>query len=108
MRPMKSKQPAAPPAQSETIRRQIAALLAGQACTARDISSIVGIPEKAVCAHLEHLRRSLHQGHLQLEVEPAACRKCGFLFIKRERLERPGKCPVCRGQSISEPRFSIR
>jgi hypothetical protein len=38
---------------------------------------------------------------------PAVCKKCGFVFAKREKLKRPGKCPVCRGESIREPRFTI-
>lgn len=54
------------------------------------------------------IRQSLHGGEVRLEVEAATCRKCGFVFAKRERPDRPGRCPVCRGESISEPRFSIR
>jgi predicted Zn-ribbon and HTH transcriptional regulator len=104
---MKPRPPTVPPAHAETIRRQIAALLEGRELTAREISTEIGIPERAVFPHLEHLRRSLHQQRQQFRLTPAACRRCGFLFAKRERLERPGRCPVCRGQSISEPRFTI-
>jgi hypothetical protein len=40
-------------------------------------------------------------------VTPAECRKCGFVFQKREKLKKPGKCPICRSESIEEPLFGI-
>jgi len=105
---MKAKPPTIPSPRFATIRRQIADLLAGEPLTAREISMRVGIAEKSVFGHLEHLKRTLHaQGH-QLQVLLPTCRKCGFVFGKRERLRKPGRCPVCREQSISEPRFAVR
>jgi predicted Zn-ribbon and HTH transcriptional regulator len=35
------------------------------------------------------------------------CRKCGFIFPKRERLTTPSRCPMCRQQSIQRPRFAV-
>jgi predicted Zn-ribbon and HTH transcriptional regulator len=100
------KGPPVPPAREATVRRQIEALLRGEPQSAREISAAVGIPEKEVGAHLEHLRQSL-RGSGRLRVHPAACKSCGFLFSKRERLNRPGRCPACRSQSIAVPRFII-
>jgi hypothetical protein len=60
-----------------------------------------------VSGHLDHIRKSLATTGQQLLVMPAECKKCGFVFAKREKLKRPGKCPVCRGESIREPRFTI-
>ena len=105
---MKAKPPTVPPPRVATIRRQLAALLAAEPLSAREISEALGIPEKAVAGHLAHLRRTLHPAGRRLAVIPSACRKCGFVFAKRERLQRPGRCPVCRQQSISEPLFAIR
>jgi predicted Zn-ribbon and HTH transcriptional regulator len=105
---MKAKPPTVPPPQVATIRSQIADLLSGEPLSAREISTLVGIPEKAVYGHLDHLRRTLHPRGRRLQIIPSACRKCGFVFGKRERLQRPGRCPVCRQQSISEPLFAIR
>ena len=102
------KSPPIPAQRQETIRQRIVELLRGSPLTSREISAEVGVREKEVARHLEHIRQSLHGGKERLEVEAAACRKCGFAFVKRERLDRPGRCPVCRGESISEPRFSIR
>ncbi len=102
------KKPFVPAQRGETVRQQVVDLLRGSCLTPREISAGVGIPEKEVARHLEHIRRSLQAGDGRLEIEPALCRKCGFAFAKRERLDRPGRCPVCKGESISEPRFSVR
>ena len=102
------KPPPIPAQRQETIRQRIVELLWVESLTPREISALVGIREREVARHLEHIRQSLHGGEVRLEVEAATCRKCGFVFVKRERLDRPGRCPVCKGESISEPRFSIR
>jgi predicted Zn-ribbon and HTH transcriptional regulator len=75
---------------------------------AKEISANAGLPEKEVYAHLEHIRRSLLRQRERLVMQPPVCRKCGFVFAKRERLGKPGRCPRCRGESISPPLFSIR
>jgi len=106
--PDRPKPPAVPAPREATLRRRIVEMLCGASFSPRELSAAVGIREKEVARHLEHIRKSLHGDREQLETEPAACRKCGFAFTKRDRLDRPGRCPVCRGESISEPRFAIR
>lgn len=104
---MKPKKPFIPAERHETVRRQMMSLLEGNILSARDISVEVGIPEKEVYEHLEHIHRSadLEGGHLV--VTPAECKECGFVFRKRDRLKKPGKCPVCHSESITEPMFTI-
>ena len=102
---MKNKEPFVPAEQHDTLRHGIVSLLDGDELTAREISEALGICEKEVYGHLEHIR--LHKRDLHLLITPAVCRKCGFVFRKRERLKKPGRCPVCRGELISEPLFSI-
>ncbi len=89
----------------ETARRRILALISERPLSAREISADVRIPEKEVYGHLDHLRRSLHRVGRRIAVTPAECRGCGFIFRKRERFEKPGRCPVCRGESVSEPLY---
>jgi hypothetical protein len=103
----KPKSPVLPSPRSETARRQIMALLEDQPVSARDISGEVGMAEKDVYPHLEHIRRSLQRERRRLIVLPSSCLRCGFVFQKRSRLTTPGKCPVCRSESISEPLFSL-
>ncbi len=96
-----------PDERHETIRRAIMALLEDGSHSARDISAEVGISEKEVEGHLEHIRKSMRNSERVLAITPAECRKCGFLFSKTERLKKPGKCPVCRSESIFEPLFGV-
>jgi len=82
-------------------------LLQGRSLTARQISAQVGIPEKEVCAHLPHVRKSAERSGGRFQVTPAECNRCGYSFRKRDRMEKPSRCPLCRGESITEPLFSV-
>lgn len=103
----KPKKPVIPPEKHDTVRHEIQALLSGHDLSAKDISMAIGIPEKEVYDHLDHVRLMLRRSGAILLVVPASCRKCGFVFSKRNRLTKPGRCPVCRGEQIEEPRFSV-
>lgn len=103
----KPKEPFVLAERHETIRKEILALLLEQTLSAKDISAEVHVSEKDVYEHLEHIGRSTHKTGHHLTVIPAECTKCGFVFKKRERLKKPGRCPVCRGEKIQEPLFSI-
>lgn len=98
------KQPFIPARREDTVRQEIIALLSQETLTAKEISGQVGIAEKEVLEHLEHIRIALHGG---LVVIPALCLGCGFSFKKRDRLKAPGRCPVCRSERIVDPSFSI-
>lgn len=97
-------QPRIPVERQETVRREIIALLGEDVLSARDLSAAVSASEKEVYDHLAHIQK---KKDLRLRTIPAECRKCGFVFKKRERLTKPGRCPVCRGEVIQEPLFSL-
>jgi hypothetical protein len=103
----KKREPCIPPSMHDTIRQEIIAALLEGPCSARELSAAARIPEREVPVHLEHIKKSLTTSGQRLVVTPAECKKCGFIFSKREKLKRPGKCPVCKGESIREPRFMI-
>jgi hypothetical protein len=96
-----------PPEARDTVRGRIRALLEEGPHTAKEISFAVRLPEKEVESHLDHLRRSLHAEGCRLAQVPAECRSCGFVFRKRERFKAPGRCPVCKGEAISDPSFRL-
>ncbi|MEW6570011.1 MAG: transcriptional regulator [Nitrospirota bacterium] len=91
----------------ETIRQRIISLLEGGTLSAREISLEVGVSEKEVYDHLEHIQLAFNKKKLPFKISPASCRKCGFVFRKRDRLKKPGRCPVCHGELIREPLFSL-
>ena len=96
----------------ETVRQEITALLeggqGGRPLSAHEISPLAGVSEKEVYGHLEHIRKSLNKSARKLVIAPAECKGCGFVFKKRVRLKKPGRCPVCRSESIGLPLFSIQ
>ncbi len=100
-----------PPARGSTVRGALEAALSSapeHGLTAKDLSALVGISEKDVAGHLEHLEKSLRAGGAALEVIPSECLACGFVFKDRKRLTRPGSCPECRSTRIEPPAFRIR
>lgn len=101
------KPPIVPTEASGTIRKRIRDLLTDRPCSAKEISLAIRRPEKEIANHLAHLGRSLRSEGLRLAQLPAECRGCGFLFRKRERLTAPGRCPICKGEAISDPVFRV-
>jgi hypothetical protein len=92
---------------SATIRDALREALHGRPLTARELSAQVGIPEKQVADHLEHLRRSLAAEGGELVIEPARCLRCEYAFGGRSRPSKPSRCPQCKGERIDPPRFRV-
>ena len=103
----KSKEAFIPQEREDTIRHKIISILKGQPLSAKEISQDIGISEKEAYEHLEHIKKTVSKSGYNLAVTPSECNKCGFVFKKRERLKKPGKCPVCFSESISAPIFLI-
>lgn len=102
---MSARQPPEPKPRGETVREELLRCLGAGPATAHDLSRAVGVSEKDVLSHLEHLDRSLRAKGGRLTVEPASCVDCGFVFRDRARLGKPGACPKCRGTHLDPPRF---
>ncbi|MBI4595741.1 MAG: transcriptional regulator [Candidatus Tectomicrobia bacterium] len=93
--------------EEQTIRQRIISILSDVPISAREISGRAHISEKEVYHHLNHIYRSLSKALSRLTVKPAECSKCGFVFKKRDRLKKPGRCPLCHSSFIEAPRFSL-
>ncbi len=104
----KSKIPFIPPERQETVRKEIVSLLEEQTLSVKEISGYVRVSEKEIYDHLDHIRKSGERKKHKLNIQPALCKKCGFVFKKRERIKKPGKCPLCHNQSIQEPLFLMK
>jgi predicted Zn-ribbon and HTH transcriptional regulator len=101
------KPPSEPRARGATIRTLIKETLETAPADTGELSSLVGIPEKQVAAHLEHLVKSLKASNARLRIEPSRCLACEFVFRERTKLTTPSACPRCRSERIAPPRFRI-
>ena len=91
-----------------TIRQQIMHAITGARCSARDLAHRIGIPEREVEDHLAHIGKSVARDRNgRFVLEPSICQDCEFVFRGRTRLTRPSRCPKCRSEAISPPRFGI-
>ena len=92
----------------QTIRQEIIDLLTSEELTIRDLSQAVSLQEKEIVGHLGHIERTLqHQGR-KLMVTPYKCLTCGFVFDKRSRFTKPGRCPSCKNSYIRVAQFYIK
>lgn len=87
-------------------RREIIDLLATPR-TASSLARELGLKRGEIDDELAHAIRSARAAGHAVVVEPARCRKCGYLFDER-KLTKPGKCPECRGTWVYEPLISIK
>ncbi|MEA2084998.1 MAG: ArsR family transcriptional regulator [Thermodesulfobacteriota bacterium] len=92
----------------QTIRRQIIELLQQGPMVVREISQEIGIMEKEVFGHLEHIRFSIKAAGKKLNIDPAVCLDCNYSFKDRKRVKHPGRCPKCKSTHIRKPEYSIR
>jgi predicted Zn-ribbon and HTH transcriptional regulator len=88
-----------------TLRKEIAEALERNPLDLREISQLFRIREREVLDHLQHIAKSVHPK--KLSMEPAQCKRCGFIFKKRGRLSTPSRCPICKSEAISPPRYQI-
>jgi predicted Zn-ribbon and HTH transcriptional regulator len=91
----------------QTIRQEIIDLLSRQEMGVRQLSGQVGIQEKEVIEHLSHIARSLAVKGKKLTIRPAECLLCGYVFEKRQRFTRPGRCPRCKKSHLQSAAFYI-
>jgi len=92
----------------QTIRQEIIDLLNSEELTIRDLSQTVSLQEKEIVDHLGHIERSLQRQGKKLMISPYTCLTCGFVFEKRTRFTKPGRCPSCKNSHIQVAQFYIK
>jgi len=91
-----------------TPRQRIIELLTGTRLTTHQLAQMLGIPERQVENHLMHAVKSIARDKTQRFIlEPSRCQDCDFVFRDRRRLTRPSRCPHCRSEGITAPRYGI-
>lgn len=91
-----------------TPRQRMTELLIGARLATHQLAQMLGIPERQVEDHLEHVVKSIARDKTRRFIlEPSRCQDCGFVFRDRRRLTRPSRCPACRSEDITAPRYGI-
>lgn len=92
-----------------TIRQHLKELLLQGDFSTRELAGHVQCAERLVEDHLQHIIRSLERkaGEKFILIEPI-CLDCGFRFRQRTRINKPSRCPHCRSEAVTPPRFTIR
>lgn len=90
-----------------TIRQQMVELLRQEPLNAMELSHLLSIREREVYDHLAHIVRSMAARQQKVSVEPYCCVQCGYVFRKRNRHDRPGRCPSCKGGHIRMATYRI-
>lgn len=97
------------PEQRLTIRQQIAESLTDTLCSAHQLAGLLGIREREVEEHLPHIVKTVARDRTkQFVLDPASCVECGYVFRGRTKLTTPSRCPKCKSEGISPPRFGIQ
>jgi predicted Zn-ribbon and HTH transcriptional regulator len=92
-----------------TARQRLIELLTGTLLPSHQLAELMGIPERQVEEHLTHIVKTIARDPSRtFFLEPSECQRCGFTFRDRTRLTRPSRCPRCRNEAITAPRYGIR
>lgn len=89
-----------------TRRQQLIELLSHQPRSISSIAREMGLHRGDVEEDLHHALRSAAIAGYRIEVIPARCKACGFVFSD-DRLTKPGRCPSCKGTRLFEPQICL-
>jgi predicted Zn-ribbon and HTH transcriptional regulator len=76
----------------------------------RSISSLareIGMTRGDVEDDLRHAIRSIRAQGQEVDVIPARCKSCDFVFGD-DKLSKPSRCPACKGTRLFEPMLRLR
>ena len=88
-------------------RRQLIDLLSDEFRSASSLARELGMTRGDIEDDLRHALRSARASGHDLEIVPARCKSCGFVFGE-DKLLKPGRCPACKGSRLLEPMIRIR
>ena len=85
-----------------TIRRALIDLLTPEPQSVSALALQLGLRRGDIEEDLRHAVRSARAAGHRIDVIPARCKDCGFVFGD-DRLSKPGRCPACKGSRLFEP-----
>jgi predicted Zn-ribbon and HTH transcriptional regulator len=88
-------------------RRNLIELLSHEPRSVSSIARELGLRRGDVEDDLKHALRSARAAGHRIEILPARCKACDFVFGE-DKLVKPGRCPACRGTRLFEPMVRVR
>ena len=88
-------------------RRQLIDLLSLEPRSASSLAREMGLHRTDIEEDLRHALRSARAAGHRIEIIPARCKDCGFIFGS-DRLAKPGRCPSCKGSRLFEALIRIQ
>jgi hypothetical protein len=87
-------------------RREIIDLLSREPRSASWLAREMGLRRGEIEDDLRHALLSAAAAGHRIDVIPARCKDCGFVFAA-DRLVKPGRCPSCKGSRLFEALIRI-
>ena len=87
-------------------RRHLLDVLSYEPRSASSLARELGVTRGDVEDDLRHALRSARAAGHRIEVIPARCKTCDFVFSV-DKLMKPGRCPACKGSRLYEPMIRI-
>lgn len=91
----------------KTRRELIIEMLEEKSMSIREMADILNLPVKTVTQDLDSVRKTIRSESKKIEVQPAKCKACNYVFIGRSRISDPHKCPKCHSERIEPQNFRI-
>ena len=92
----------------KTRREQIVDLLSkNENMTLQELADLTKVSVKTVAKDIDSVRKTIKYDNKRIEVQPATCLKCNYMFSGRGRISDPHKCPECHSERISPQKFRI-
>lgn len=92
----------------KTRREKIVDLLSeNEDMTLQEMADLTNFAVKTIANDLDSVRKSIKSENKRIEVNPATCMGCNYIFSGRNRISDPSKCPECHSERISPQKFRI-
>ena len=88
------------------LRKQLQEFLSDQPRSASWLARELGLKRGDLEEDLRHIVRSARASGHAVEVIPARCKSCEFVFGE-DKLTKPSRCPACKATRVHEPLFRI-
>lgn len=88
-------------------RKDLIDILLNRPCTVEELAELMQAKHKDVVDDLRHLLRSLKHQPYAAVIVPPHCKQCGFDRFKPDKLNKPSRCPRCKGSFVAPPRIYL-